>query len=206
MGRRTLQVSDLVYLTLTDDELDHCIDTARTVYRHIVDRSDLHPRDNLERFENVLLGEIAEFSVIKWLREAGKYVESAVDKHAPVPDPGHDLIVRTVDGRTVRCSIKSSLSFHYSSPEAILSQMTIATKKSEVREINIQVYFWYRLHPAAGESRITLPATRMAAIVGWFGQKDLEGDYGHYNHEQRESPRQKLETGRPIATLLEFLV
>lgn len=104
-------IEDVVKVELTKDELDICIDTAKNLSNHIIDRKNLHGRDDLERFINVLTGEIAEQMVLKWLHENGRQAESAVDKQSNNPDLGHDIrVFKIEDGSELLCSIKSSLS------------------------------------------------------------------------------------------------
>lgn len=124
---------DVVYVALTKPELDACIDTAKHISGHVVDRKDLHARDDLERFINVLMGEVAEQMVIKWLKEQGKFAESAVDKTSNKPDVGHDVkVINRANGAELLCSVKSSLSYKLD-VEGILSICKIASKESECK-------------------------------------------------------------------------
>lgn len=193
---------DVVYVALTKPELDACIDTAKHISGHVVDRKDLHARDDLERFINVLMGEVAEQMVIKWLKEQGKFAESAVDKTSNKPDVGHDVkVINRANGAELLCSVKSSLSYKLD-VEGILSICKIASKESELKDINIQVYFWLTTNPKKNESRLTVPSLRQAAIIGWFGRNDLL-KFAAYNHEEgREAPIETLNGGRTMASLL----
>lgn len=195
---------DVVHIELNKPELDVCIDTAKYISGCIVDRKDLHARDDLERFINVLMGEVAEHMVIKWLTEQGKFAESAVDKKSDKPDFGHDIKVIKANGDEGFCSVKSSLSYKLDVQE-ILNFCKIASKKSELRDINIQVYFWLTLNPKDNENRLTIPSLRQAAIIGWFGKNDLF-NFASYNHEGgREAPTKTLNGGRTMSSLLAFL-
>lgn len=198
-------VKDIVNVHLTEEELDKCIDNAKKIYKNIIDRSDLHSRDFLERYENVLLGEIAEYMVIKWLRNNNRYAISAVDKDSPDPDPGHDLILRSKEKGEIKCSVKSSLSVQIG-PDKILSTFTLATKDNEIRDVNVQVCFWYKLKPKNGESRVSLPSLRNSAIICWLGRKDFQNKkFKKYNHENRESPDILLKDCRKMNDLLNLL-
>jgi hypothetical protein len=197
----TVSLSDVVHISFSDEELHEYINVANKITTSVVDRNDLHSRDYLERFINVILGEISERMVIKWLREQGKYVESTVDKESETPDAGHDIKLRNNEGETIYCSIKSSLSVFKKIPE-ILEQFTIATTMREVRDVNIQVYFWLNV---TGEGyRVTVPTTKNAAIIGWVGKKDLT-EFTTYATEDRESPSIKLKDTRPLSDLLNFI-
>ena len=79
---------------LDPSEVLACVETAQLLCRSICDRPDLHERGMLERFHDVLMGEVAEQSVIKWLRSQGVPAESAVDKASEQPDSGHDILDR----------------------------------------------------------------------------------------------------------------
>lgn len=199
-----ITTSDIVFVPLTKEELDYCIDTSQHLAGYIVDRVDLHQRDELERFNNILMGEVAEQMVIKWLRSEGKTAESAVDKLSNQPDFGHDIRLIKKNETEALCSVKSSLSYKLNLTQ-ILNICRIATKKSELRDINIQVYFWLTLEPKANENRVTVPSIRQAAIIGWFAQKDLIG-FEKYKHEAgREVPVEVLSNSRSMASLLQYL-
>ena len=196
---------DVIHIELIKRELDACIDTAKHISGHVVDRKDLHARDDLERFINVLMGEVAEQMVIKWLKEQGKFAESAVDKISNKPDMGHDIkVIRTNGNELLLCSVKSSLSYKLD-VQGILNICKIASKKSELRDINVQVYFWLTLNPKDNGNRLTVPSLRQAAIIGWFGRNDLL-KFAAYNHEEgREAPIETLNGGRTMSSLLTLL-
>lgn len=194
---------DAIRVALEASEIHDLIAQANEISLNIVDRPDLHERDFLERFVNVLLGETAEFMVIKWLQSNGKYARSGVDKKSGAPDAGYDLIVRKKGtGEEIQCSVKSSLAAKFGL-EKIISDFTLATTRSEVRAVNIQVYFWLEIDRTP---RLTLPASDRAAIVGWFAQKDLTGEnFSRYKTERRESPAAKLSEARSMRSLLDFV-
>jgi len=195
---------DIIYIELDKSELDECIDVAKYLSRHIIDRDDLHKRDDLERFINVLMGEVAEQMVIKWLHNNGKKANSTVNKTTTKPDLGHDIQVhKKEDDSALLCSVKSSISYKLDI-NGVLNICKLATKKSELRDINIQVYFWLVLEPKKDESRVTVPSLRQAAIIGWFGKNDLL-KFSTYNHELRETPLEPLRTGRTMNSLLQRL-
>lgn len=196
-------VNDVIKVILDKTELNECIDNAKLVLRNLNDREDLHKRDDLERFNNILMGEIAEYMVIKWLRSHGKYVRPSVDKSLSVPDLGHDIELKGKGGKILRCSIKSSLSFQ-KGLGGIIEEFKLATTKKEIREVNIQVYFWLELKPQKGSSRKTVSSLTNSAIIGWFGEKDIN-NFGIYNHEEREVPNDTLSSARPMVTLLNFI-
>jgi hypothetical protein len=187
---------------IPDDVLSKLIDLSNRVAKNIVDRKDLHKRDYLERFMDVLLGEIAENAVINWLKNNGKFAESAVDKCSSHSDPGHDLILRTVTGNEIKCSVKSSIAA-LKGIDDIVDQFTLATKETELRDVNIQVYFWLDLFASDGY-RTTVPSTRNFALIGWSGIKDIT-KFNSYATESREAPDLKLKKMRPMRDLLEYL-
>ncbi|SFF13240.1 hypothetical protein [Trichococcus pasteurii] len=191
---------NVIPVNLTETEIKECVDIAKHISSHIVDRADLHARDYLERFINVLQGEIAEKMVINWLRENGKYVASAVDKTSTTPDLGHDLILKNHSDEDIRCSIKSSLSA-FKDIDEIISSFTLATTLHEIREVNIQTYFWLNLH---GNPRQVVPNAGNAAIIAWAGEKDFSS-FHSYTTENRESPVKKLSELRSMNSLLEYI-
>lgn len=201
-ARVPLNEGDVVRAPLPDAEFAACVTAARRIAPRIRDRDDLHGRDPLERFVDVLLGEVAERMVLAWLRGAGKRAEPASDKEGQGPDPGHDLLLW--DGaRELRCSVKSSLSALFGLPR-ILSDFTLATTRGELRHVNVQVYFWLELHPRAG-NRTAVPALRNAAIIGWAGLRDVQR-FRSYATERRQTPDDfKLRNLRPMHTLLPLL-
>lgn len=140
MGNTQLGISDVIQFELSKEDLDVCIDNAKNIMTTIIDRRDLHSRDDLERFNNLLMGEISEMMVLRWLHSHGKYAVSAVNKNSREPDIGHDLQLRDKNGRPIRCSVKSSLSA-LKDLNYIINNFKLATKQSELREVNVQVYF-----------------------------------------------------------------
>lgn len=196
---------DTVRALLPEEEMRAAVEVAGEIAPTIRDRADLHARDSLERFIHVLLGEVAERIVLRWLHAQAKFAAPAPGKTSGRPDPGHDLLLLSArDASPVRCSVKSSLSAHKTLP-GILSDFTLATKESELRPVNVQVYFWLRLHGRGGH-RVTVPSARQAAIVGWVTPKDV-GRFDRYATERREAPRDfRLREMRPMRTLLDHLL
>lgn len=192
---------DIVKLYLTDRKLSDAILVAHKIVDFIVDRSDLHGRDYIEKYINCLMGEIAEQMVIEWLKNNNKYGKSAVDKTSAKPDMGHDIWLRDSHGIQIRGSIKSSLSFAKSTPKDILNTFTLAISPQEVREVNIQIYFWLSLN---SEPRVSVPSMRNAAIMAWASREDLnEVGFSSYKGEQRLAPSKiKLVELRPMKDLL----
>lgn len=195
--------ADTVQITLEDAEIHDLVVQANELALNIVDRRDLHQRDHLERVINVLLGDTAEYMVIKWLQSNGKTARSSVDKKSGEPDAGHDLIViSNSTTKEVECSVKSSLSV-YKDLDGILNEFRLATKRSELKKINIQVYFW--LEPR-GNPRITVPSTNKAAVIGWFTDEDVaKGGFTKYATESRETPNIILREARSMRSLLDLL-
>ena len=198
-----LKPSDVIQPVLTDGELQECLSTAQVLLKNMRDRADLHARGTLERYIDIAMGEIAERSVIKWIQSQGKFAESAVDKTSGRPDDGHDIILHGRDGRSIKCSVKSSLSVHYSKVEDFLQRFHLSSKKSEIRGINIQVYYWLDL---SSTPRVVTPSERNMAIIGWLGRKDLTGiGEGQYATESRPVVEVELSNMRPMRTLLDIL-
>ncbi|MDQ3557518.1 MAG: hypothetical protein M3409_12205 [Gemmatimonadota bacterium] len=197
-----LTLEDVVRAPLADEQVAECVAAAARIAPRIRDRGDLHARDPLERFIDVLLGETAERMVLEWLRAHGKRAEPASAKDGAGPDAGHDLLLRGGD-RELRCSVKSSLSALLGLPR-IVSEFTLATTRGELRHVNVQVYFWLDL-AAGGGHRTTVPALRNAAIVGWAGLRDVQR-FRRYATESRQSPDGfKLSDMRPMDQLLPLL-
>ncbi|MFK7602973.1 hypothetical protein ACI3L1_12265 [Deinococcus sp. SM5_A1] len=176
--------------------------TCARLLPHVRDRADLHGRDPLEKYHNLLMGEIAELAVISYLVGQGKYAVSAVDKEAATPDAGHDILVRRRDGTAAKCSVKSSLSYRHAI-EAIPGQFRPAFNRREPRDINIQVYFHYQLN---AEPRTTVAASAHAYIIGWASEKKLlDSGFSVYNGEKRWVADLKLADLSPLAELLPLL-
>lgn len=199
-----ITVNDVVKVLLSKSELNKCIDNAQLVLQNLIDRKDLHERDELERFNNILMGEIAEYMVIKWLKGQGKYAESSVDKASGIPDAGHDIILKKKNTEEIiKCSVKSSLSFK-KGIDGIIKEFKLATTQKELRDVNIQVYFWLELNPVGSKSRTTVPSFNNSAIIGWFGINDLTS-FNVYNHEKRQAPTESLNKSRSMKELLNFI-
>jgi hypothetical protein len=186
----------------TLDVLD-CIENAQAILGAIQDRSDLHARDIVERFHNILMGELAERMVMDWLHQHNKHAVSAVDKRSASPDCGHDLWVHDIHGAQRTCSVKSSIAVLKTKPADILDTFTIAINEKEAREINVQVYFWLEPH---GKPRISVPTLTNSAIIAWCSRKEIETKhFQHYAGEQRRAPSIKLRALRPMHELLPLL-
>ena len=199
-----IEPSDVIHFDINKEDLKICIDNAKNIMSTIIDRKDLHSRDDLERFNNLLMGEISEMTVLKWLHSKGKYAVSTVDKTAAQPDLGHDLQLRDVKGNYIHCSIKSSLSA-LQALDYIVSNFKLATKQSELREVNIQVYFWLVINPTGdNKSRTTVLSLRNLAIIGWFGVNDFK-KFENYATENREAPTKPLKEARSMESLLSRL-
>lgn len=150
------------------------------------------------------MGEVAEQMVIQWLVSNHKFVQSSVDKQSGTPDLGHDLYLRRGDNNeTITCSIKSSLSYS-KGIAGILDNFKLATTPTELRDVNIQVYFWLNLNPPQGSSRTTVTSFNNSGIIGWFGSNDLL-EFDPYNHERRLAPTKPLREARTMQSLLSFL-
>lgn len=192
----------IVKIQLSESDMHICTENAQILCETMIDRRDLHARGYMERFIDILMGEAAEAAVINWLLQNGKYAVSAVNKRSGNPDLGHDIILKDIRGTEIKCSVKSSLSAYKSTIDDILDTFTVATKASELRKVNIQVYYWLKLK---GEPRITVPTERNMAIIGWIGENDVK-EFGTYSTENRQAPKMKLRDTRPMHSLLEYLV
>lgn len=205
-SREFVAVDDIEYVSLSEHDFQSCIAIAQNLCRTMVDRGNLHSRDIMEKFNNILMGEVAEMMVIRWLHNNGKYAVSAVDKNSGQADLGHDIYLKAKDtGIDIRCSVKSSLSYKLP-PNQILKLCTLASTRGEMTEVNIQVYFWLVLNPDRGTNRVTTPSINNAAIFSWFGSNDIKPtEYSSYETEKRKSPNIPLQNGRKMNTLLNFI-
>lgn len=203
LGNRPIEPKDVVLNNyLTQNDVISCIQTSEGLVKKIVDRKNLHDRAILERFINILTGELAEQLVLKWLISNGINAELAVDKESGHADQGYDIIIHAPN-KELHCSVKSSTSVFKSTIEEIIDNFTISTTLSEVQDVNVQVYFWYELD---GKPRITVPSEHNLAIIGWAGKKDLKAvDYASYTTESRKAPKIKLRDLRPMTELLRYL-
>ena len=191
----------VIKIALSENDLSSCIDNTQILCETISDRSDLHLRSYMERYIDIMMGEVAEAAVIKWLKQNGKYAVSAVNKSSGKPDSGRDIILRGKHKQEIECSVKSSLSVYKDNINDILDTFTIATKASELRKVNIQVYYWLKLK---GENRITVPSNKNMAIIGWIGENDVK-EFGTYNTEKRQVAKLKLRNIRTMQSLLDYL-
>lgn len=189
---------------LSLDEFRECLKTSFNLIEHVIDRRNLHGRDVYERFNNILMGEIAESLVIKWLHKNEKYAESAVDKTSGHPDLGHDINLKDSQGNIIKCSVKSSLAA-FRNPREILLESKLASTQKEIKEVNIQVYFWYNLYPQGkGYSRITLPNTNNVALFSWAKDEDIQ-EFRKYASEKRTSSERPLCELRKMEDLLKII-
>lgn len=203
-------LDDVIARNLSQDDIAKCIHNASTLLPHISDRNDLHQRDYLERFIDVLIGEVAELIVIRWLRDNGKFAVSAVDKSSGSPDLGHDIWVIDKENNCLsKTSIKSSISAKLN-PDRILKEMRLAARRLELCEFNIQVYFWLKidaqkdLDRSEVGHRIVVPAISQSAIMCWFSNDDLQNEvFSAYKVEKRQAPNVQLSSGRAMATFLD---
>lgn len=194
---------DVIGPVLEDREIKECMETALRLLNSMHDRPDLHSRSCLERFNDIVMGEIAEQSVIKWIKSQGKFAQSAVDKSSGRPDGGHDIILRADDGRVVQCSVKSSLSVYKKEMDEIIREFRLSSKKGEIRDINIQAYFWLDLK---GRPRVSTPSDRNMALIGWCGRRDLDGrEEGNYATEARPVVGISLSELRSMKSLIDIL-
>jgi hypothetical protein len=197
--------TDIEKIQIDLPTLKTCIDIAQQLLPTMIDRANLHDRDDLEKFLNLLMGEIAEQAVLGWFLKRGKWAASVVDKKSGIPDAGHDLELISINQKKVRCSIKSSFSFA-KQPSDIIKQFKLATTPGELREINIQVYFWIDPFKPTGQPRKTLPSLTNCAIIGWFAKEDLVNQrFTAYNGEMRAVPVAVLENARSMNSLLSFI-
>lgn len=191
----------VIGIALSENELGICVKNAQILCETMSDRSDLHARGYMERYIDIMMGEVAEAAVLKWLRQNGKYAVSAVDKSSGKPDSGHDILLKDKHNREIQCSVKSSLSVYKDNIDDILDTFTLATKESELRKVNIQVYYWLKLK---GENRITVPSEKNMAIIGWIGENDVK-EFGTYSTENRQVAKLKLRDIRTMQSLLDYL-
>ncbi len=192
----------IIKIDLSNIDMYNCVENTQILCETMIDRSDLHLRSYMERYIDILMGEAAEMAVIKWLKQNGKYAVSAVNKKSGKPDLGHDIILKDIREREIKCSVKSSLSVYKNKIDDILDTFTVATKASELRKVNIQVYYWLELN---GESRTTVPSNDNMAIIGWIGENDVE-EFDTYNTEKRQVAKIKLRDVRSMQSLLDYLL
>lgn len=191
----------IIKIDLSNVDMHNCVENTQVLCETMIDRSDLHLRSYMERYIDILMGEVAELAVIKWLKQNGKYAVSAVNKKSGKPDLGHDIILKDICGREIKCSVKSSLSVYKNEIDDILDTFTVATKASELRKVNIQVYYWLELK---GENRTTVPSNDNMAIIGWIGENDVK-EFDTYSTEKRQVAKIKLRNVRSMQSLLDYL-
>ena len=199
--------TDTIVCRLSNKELRECIATSTDMVGRIADRNDLHSRSYIERFINILMGEMSEQFVIKWIQAHGKHAESAVDKQSDKPDLGHDIWLMSTDGRPIKCSVKSSLSAKIPDMDRILDTFKLASTKRELRDVNVQVYFWLEQDPKEGSARVTVPSETNAAIIGWIGKNDAENcSEKSYSTEKRPEIQLRLRELNRMEDLLQYII
>lgn len=204
LSKKPIEKTDVILNSiLLDQDVLSCIETTQqSLITNMKDRQNLHKRGVAERFNNILMGELAETFVLKWLLSQGIKADLAVDKSSGKPDLGYDLIIHG-EKRELYCSVKSSLSVYKSTIDEILDNFTISTTRKEVQDVNIQVYFWYVLQ---GDHRVTLLSEENMAVIGWAGKRDLiSAEFNPYTTESRTAPKIKLRDLRPMSELIRFL-
>ena len=201
---KTITPGNIVYpVAFEHNDFEECLSNASAMIKSMNDRCDLHARSILERLINVLMGEISERAVVNWLVKNGKYAVPA-RKNLNKPDDGYDIILRDTKGNYKRCSVKSSLSVYKNNPEDILNMFQLSSKRCEIQDVNIQVYFW--LNPGNNKTRVTVPSTDNMAVIGWIGKKCINNFVvGKYKTEKRETVNIKLTELHPMETLLKYL-
>lgn len=202
-----VQPEDVIYIAelLKESDLIDAVKVASTIMQAISDRPDLHSRDPLERFIDLVLGEVAERAVYAWLRKNDKNTER-VQKNYRGPDPGYDLIVKNPGREPITISVKSSVSVYKSEIPKILDTFTLAVTPAEAAkaDAHVQVYYW--LEPQA-QIRTSVPSLSKAIIVAWALKNDLvKEDYTSYtSREQRRAPEKRLRELRPMQELLKHV-
>ena len=205
MDNQILTPEDVVFYKIDDNIFNDCIDNSSLLIKSIIDRNDLHERSLLERYIDILMGEIAEKTVVSWLKNYGKYAEQS-QKNINKPDNGYDIVLHDNKGNPKFCSVKSSLSVKKSTPKDIIETFQLSSKVSEIQDVNIQVYYWLKTDGGKDEPRINVPSTTNMAIFGWAGRKDIPtDDTGIYNKEKRETVNLKMTQLRPMYSLLSYL-
>lgn len=190
----------VVYPHLDDSIIKQCVETAIKLTDTIVDRRNLHDRDYLEKFNDIVMGEIAEQAVINYMRDNNKFAISSVNKNSGKPDLGHDILVKEKEtGSRLTCSIKSSLSALKAEINDIINQFQLASTLSEMCDINIQVYFWLKIY---ANPRITTTSAKNMAIIGWVSRDDFKNIPSKYSTEQRSTVNIPLSDLRPMDDLL----
>lgn len=155
---------EIIHVSLSRSELLNCIENARGILCALQERNDLHARDELERFEDLLMGEAAERMVIQWLLSNHKKAVSAVDKSSRAPGGEHDIWVQDTKGKARKGSVKSSISAYKTTPDDILDTYTLAVNEQEARDINVQVYFWLNTKNSRGSQ--CLPCATPPSLPG----------------------------------------
>lgn len=203
-----ITAKDVRRVHITDDEVDEVHARSSFLARTIQDRKNLHDRSYQERLTDIEMGEFGELACLKYFHDHGKYAVSAVDKTSGRPDAGFDLILRCADGgKFFRCSVKTSLSVFKSDPEDIIATFQLGSTPKELSQVNIQVYFYYNIHPKKGETRVTVLTVDNLIIVGWIGLLQalkMMGE-GHYTGEDRPTVDIPLRNLNPMDELLEYL-
>lgn len=200
---RVLKAEDAVFCPLAEGDFYDCLDNSASIIKAIIDRKDLHERSFSERYIDVLMGEMAEKSVVNWLQSNGKFADRS-DKCFNMPDNGYDIVLHDIRGNIKYCSIKSSLSVYKNNISQIISSFQLSSKKSEISDVNIQVYFWLNIDNAP---RITVPSNNNMAIIGWIGKPEAYsiGKTAKYNTENRETVSIELSKLHPMKELLKYL-
>lgn len=190
---------------LNDGDVISCIKRATNLISSMPDRKDLHSRSILERYIDILMGEVAEQAVLNWFIRNGRNAESAVDKESGHADNGYDITLNKVSGEQVKCSVKSSLSVFKYEVDDIISTFKLSIKPSELTDVNVQVY--YRLKLKNGESRISVPSENEMFIIGYLPIKTAKKmeKYTTYTTEEREALDIELSKLDSMESILEFL-
>lgn len=204
-NNKKIEKSDIVSVELTDKEIAKCAMNASMLLPHVIDRSGLHPRDPMEKFNNIFMGEVAEMMVIKWFRKNGKFAISAVNKNTSNPDLGHDIYLISKNKKEkVFVSVKSSIDS--CDIETIINKRRPAFKGSEFRDLNVQVYFQLKLSvnkEIKNDYRISVPSLKMANLISWFTKEDLNKS-NLTKLENRECTDTFLKDGRTLMSSLKY--
>ena len=55
--RGIVTVADIKFVALSEHDFQSCIDVAQKLCKTMIDRQNLHSRDVMEKFNNILMGE-----------------------------------------------------------------------------------------------------------------------------------------------------
>jgi hypothetical protein len=180
-----------VSLELAD--FKECVERTIRTYRRLINRKDLPNRDDLEKFDAALQGEISELQVVRLFERSNGTAIVPDGRSGDGPDGGTDaLLGGPSTSKPLRASIKSSVAII--PPDKAQTIFSFAFTPTEISQADIFIQSIFHLdndnHPSIEGSR----------LVGWLEQdaKLTAEACGYSSSDFKRLCNGKVSNGRPM--------